>query len=586
MSSSDFIPDWFEGELPPDSFRSLFKWGDPHVWKHPNKRLYRLMKESFGLDDGHFAEPRRLGLERLPEIPPARPNTPTDGGEADRGNWRGLEADEIDALAGIVGIDNILVSTFERARASYGKTLLDLERLRAGLLENLPEAVLRPRTREELRAIVDFANARGIPLYVRGGGSSVTKGCEAVRGGLSIDMAAHLNRVLAFDEANQTVTVEVGISGPELEAALADARARFGAKRAYTAGHFPQSFEFSTVGGWVVTRGAGQNSTYYGKIEDIVLSQDYVTPRGDLVTRDFPAAAEGPDIDQIMMGSEGAYGILYSATLKLRRSMPRSTRRYSYVFRNWDEAKVAAREIMQGEFGMPSVFRLSDPEESDVALKLYGIEGTPVDTLLGLLGYAKGERCLLLGTADGEKGYARHVAKMVSRIARRHGALPTSGFVTKAWEHGRFLDPYLREDLGDFGILIDTLECSVNWRNLETVHTGVRAYCHSRPRTICMTHMSHFYPQGCNLYFIFIAKMDSLGEYEDYQRGILDAIRATGATMSHHHGIGKLFAPWLEGSIGGEALALDRAIKRHFDPKGILNPGGTLALDLPDSDRR
>jgi len=586
MSSSDFSPEWFEGELPADSFRSLFKWGDPHVWKHPNRRLYRLMKETFRLDDSHFAEPGRLGLEKLPEVPTIGLGAPSlDRGAVPKAR-RGLEAAELDALAAIVGVDNILTSTMDRARASFGKTLLDLERLRAGVLENLPDAVLRPRSREELRAIVDFAAARVIPLYIRGGGSSVTKGCEAVRGGISIDMGAHLNRVLAFDEVDQTITVEAGMSGPALEGALADARARFGAKRAYTAGHFPQSFEYSTVGGWIVTRGAGQNSTYYGKIEDIVLSQDYVTPRGDLVTRDFPAAAEGPDIDQIMMGSEGTFGILYSATLKLRRSMPKNTRRYSYVFRNWDEAKKAAREIVQGEFGLPSVFRLSDPEESDVALKLYGIEGTPIDALLGLLGYAKGERCLLIGTADGERGHARHVAKMVSRIARRNGALPTSGLVTKAWEHGRFLDPYLREDLGDFGILIDTLECSVNWRNLETVHTGVRAYCHSRPRTICMTHMSHFYPQGCNLYFIFIAKMDELREYEDYQRGILDAIRATGATMSHHHGIGKLFAPWLEGSIGGEALALDRAIKRHFDPKGILNPGGTLALDLPESERR
>lgn len=575
MEKQEFQPDWYEGEVPAGSFRALFKWGDAHTWKHPNKRLYRLMKDVFGLADSDFSAPRRLGLEQVPEVGPA-----TAAGH------RALSADELSALAAIVGSENLLTDTWERARVSYGKTLLDLERLRAGVLENLPDAVLRPRSRAELRAIVDFAAARGIPLYVRGGGSSVTKGCEAVRGGLSIDMAAHLDKILVFDETNQTVTVEAGMSGPALEAALADAVARFGASRAYTVGHFPQSFEYTTVGGWVVTRGAGQNSTYYGKIEDIVISQDYVTPRGDLITREFPAAANGPDIDQIMMGSEGAFGILYSATLKLRRAMPRNTRRYSYVFRDWESAKLAAREIMQGEFGLPSAFRLSDPEESDVALKLYGVEGTPADSLLGLLGYRKGERCLLLGTADGEKGYARHVAKMVSRIARRHGALSTTGFVTRAWEHGRFLDPYLREDLGDFGIMIDTLECSVNWRNLEEVHSGVRAFCHSRPRTVCMTHMSHFYPQGCNLYFIFIAKMDSLTEYEDYQRGILDAIRATGATMSHHHGIGKLFAPWLEGEIGSEAMALHRAVKRHFDPTDILNPGGTLALDLPEGERR
>ncbi|HQO66421.1 MAG TPA: FAD-linked oxidase C-terminal domain-containing protein, partial [Spirochaetales bacterium] len=343
----------------------------------------------------------------------------------------------------------------------------------------------------------------------------------------------------------------------------------------------------SVVGGWAVTRGAGQNSTYYGKIEDIVLAQDYVCPGGvDLRTREFPAAANGPDLDQIMMGSEGTFGVLYSATLRVRRYMPENTRRYSFIFRDWESAKEAAREVMQGEFGLPSVFRLSDPEESDVALRLYGVSGTPLDAAMTAFGYKPGERCLMLGTADGERGFARHVERRIKRICRRHGAMGTTSYVTRAWEHGRFRDPYLREDLQDFGIMIDTLECTVTWTNLEEVHTGVRAFCHSRPGTICMTHMSHFYPQGCNLYFIFIAKMDGLDEYLAYQAGILDAIQESGATMSHHHGIGKAFAPWLEGDVGPEAMAVFRALKRHFDPKGIMNPGGTLALDLPDEQRR
>ena len=174
------------------------------------------------------------------------------------------------------------------------------------------------------------------------------------------------------------------------------------------------------------------------------------------------------------------------------------------TFRDWESAKEAAREVMQGEFGMPSVFRLSDPEESDVALRLYGVSGTTLDAAMTAFGYKPGERCLLLGTADGERGFARHVERRIKRICGRHGAMGTTAYVTRAWEHGRFRDPYMREDLQDFGIMIDTLECTVNWTNLEEVHTGVREFCHSRPGTICMTHMSHFYPQGCNLYFIFV----------------------------------------------------------------------------------
>ncbi|MGO8692763.1 MAG: FAD-binding oxidoreductase [Rectinemataceae bacterium] len=569
MGKDEFHPAWFEGELPSRSFRSILKWGDPAEYKHPNRKLYRLMKRTFHLDDSWFERPRNTGMDTVPENIPPR-----------------LDSGHIDALRGMVGPDDSFTDVYHRLRIAYGKTMVDLMRLRGGIVENIPDLVLQPRSRDDLRRIVDYCDANSIPLYVYGGGSSVTRGVEAVKGGVSLDMRAHLNRVLAFDEKNQTITVESGMSGPELERILRGAPATLGAARSFTCGHLPQSFEYSVVGGWVVTRGAGQNSTYYGKIEDMVTAQDYVCPRADLRTRDVPAAADGPDIDQIMMGSEGSFGILYSATLKVRRYMPRNTRRFSFVFRGWEEAKEAAREIMQGEFGYPSVFRLSDPEETDVALKLYGVDGTVLDTLMAARGYRPGERCLLLGTADGEAGFTRHLKRMVRRICGRHGALYATGWVQKSWEHGRFRDPYMREDLQDYGIMIDTLECSVAWSNLETVHAGVRRFCHSRPDTICMTHMSHFYPQGCNLYFIFIAKMERIDEYLAYQGGILDAIQRKGATMSHHHGIGKMTAPWLEGDVGPEAMSLFRALKRHFDPNNIMNPGGTLALDLPDSERR
>jgi alkyldihydroxyacetonephosphate synthase len=566
----EFYPDWHEAEAPAGSFRSILKWGDPNEYKHPNRKLYALMKERFKLDDAWFKEKRHLGLGQVPDSEPCR-----------------LKPEHVEALSAMVGEGNAHADTYNRLRVGYGKTMADLMRLRYGIIENIPDLVLWPRNRGELRAIVDYCEAAAIPLYVYGGGSSVSRGVEAVKGGVTLDMRVHLKRVLAFDERNQTITVEAGMSGPELERLLRDAPNALQATRPYTAGHLPQSFEYSVVGGWTVTRGAGQNSTYYGKIEDIVLSQDYVCPRGvDIRTQEFPAAANGPDVDQIMMGSEGCFGVLYAVTLKLRKYLPANTRRFSFIFKDWESAKAACREIMQGEFGFPSVFRLSDPEESDVALKLYGVDGTPLDAFMRLCGYAKGERCLMLGTADGEAGFSAHVKRMVKRIARRNGGMYTTGLVERSWEHGRFRDPYMREDLQDYGIMIDTLECSVNWSNLEAVHTGVRAYCHSRPDTICMTHMSHFYPQGCNLYFIFIAKMDSLDEYLAYQRGVLDSIQEHGASMSHHHGIGKAFAPWLEGDVGADIMDLFKALKRHFDPRGILNPGGTLGLDLEDAQKR
>jgi len=380
--------------------------------------------------------------------------------------------------------------------------------------------------------------------------------------------------------------VEAGMWGPELEAVLQDARQHFGAQHAYTCGHFPQSFEYSSVGGWAVTRGAGQNSTYYGKIEDIVIAQEYATPAGRLSTQPFPRKATGPDMDQIMLGSEGTFGVLCNATLRIRRAYPQNRKYFAYMFKTWEAAMGAAREMMQVESGFPSVFRLSDVEETEVAMRMYGVVGTPADSLLRMLGYAPMQRCLLLGTIDGEKGYTRNLRGVIRRNAKRAGAFNLSPFgVAQMWEESRFRDPYLREDLHDYGILLDTLECSVTWSQLEHVHREVRTFIKKRPETICMAHCSHFYPHGANLYFIFIAHMDSIDAYLQLQYGILDAIVSSGAAISHHHGIGKQSAAWFYEQAGDVHMGALRALKDYFDPQHVMNPGGTLGLDMSEAQR-
>ncbi len=562
-------PHWIEQPAPADSYRSLFKWGDPKGFRHPNSGLYALLKETFGMTDADFDAPRRTGMEKFD------PDIPTSLDEAHR-----------QSFARIVGAENIDTSPYARVRASYGAGAFDTLRLREHIVENLPDAVLAPRTAGEVQALVEFCDDQHIPLYVYGGGSTVTRGREAVRGGVCLDMSRHMNRMITFNETDQTITVEVGMMGTDLEALLNRAPDELCAGRRYTCGHFPQSFLYSSVGGWVVTRGAGQNSTYYGKIEDIVLAQEYATPRGKLSTPAYPRCATGPDLNEMMMGSEGSFGVLTSVTLRVFRYRPENTRRYAFLFRTWEEGLAAARETLQGEFGMPSVFRLSDPEETDVAMRMYHIHGTPADTLLRALGYKPMARCLLLGSADGDRDYTKLVARKIGGIAGRHGAFPLTPFrVTQSWERTRFTDPYLREDLNDFGIVIDTLECAVRWDQVRDVHAKVRAFVKSRPQTICMTHLSHAYPQGTNLYFIFIARVSGIDEYLRMQYGVLEAIQKSGAAMSHHHGIGKQTGPWLEAQIGPACLEAVRALKAHFDPRNILNPGGTLGLDMSDEQR-
>ena len=541
-----FTPPWREAAPPPGSWRALFKWGDPHQFKHPGPRLYRMLKAAFGLGDDDFRTPSLEGLE--PAAAP-RPSGLAPGARSD------LEA--------MLGPENVRTDDQARLGAACGKGMLDLLRLRRGIAPRLPDAVLHPRDRHDLVRIVAYCSGAGIAMVPRGGATSVTRGTECPAGGVSLDLRTHMDRVLRFNETDQTITVQPGMG------------------RRYTCGHFPQSFEFSTVGGWVATRGAGQDSTYYGKIEDLVLSQECVTPAGVIRTGDHPAAATGPDTDQILLGSEGAFGVLSEVTLKVFRLMPENRRRFSYLFPDWASALDAVREIMQGQFGHPSVFRLSDPEETEVALKLYGLERPPLEALLRCLGLRGGARCLLLGAADGERGFARMVRRRIGRVCRSRGALPGTGLVTRAWERGRFRDPYLRDDLQDFGILTDTLECAVAWDGLERVRRGVQAFCRTRPRTLCLTHISHCYPQGASLYFVFMAKMDDLAEYLAFQAGVLDVIRDQGAAMSHHHGIGKMAGPWLRDQAGAGQMDLFRAIKRHFDPQGLMNPGGTLGLDPP-----
>ena len=565
-----FEPKWVKEAAPEDSYRSIFRWGDPDFVKYPKESLYKMMKEKFNMTDDDFRQyDGDIGMDRVELGAPC-----------------GLAEVHLEALRDIVGKEYVTTKDYPRLAVAYGKTGYDALRLRGRRVDCLPDVVVYPSTTKQVEELVAYCSAHKIPLYVYGGGSSVTRGVEPVKGGVSLDMRKRFQKVISFNEKDQTITVQSGMSGPKLEKALNRAPELFGARRRYTCGHFPQSFEYSSVGGWVVTRGAGQNSTYYGCITDIVMGQKYATPVGTVQPSCYPREATGPNLNQIMMGSEGAFGVLTEVTLKVFRYMPENRERFSYIFKNWKTAREAAREMMQCEAGFSSVFRLSDPEETNLMLRLYNVDDTPLWNLLNVRGYEDMKRCLFLGFTDGEKGFSKNVADNIRRIARKYGGMSLTSYVTKSWEKGRFNDPYLRDTLLDFGIMTDTLECTVNWSNMAKVHREVRKVCHALPNTIVTTHMSHCYPQGANLYFIFITRMDDADRFKAYHSTILDAIQKSGAAMSHHHGIGKMFAPWLEGQLGRTEYGAVKALKEYFDPDNVMNPGGTLGLDLPEEEKR
>ncbi len=558
-----FQPDWRETAPAEGSWRSIFKWGAPLGFEHPNPRLYNLLKETFNLTDDDFKSKINQGDEKA---------------SLDKSMVASLSEEQVESFEKIVGPENINSDDYSRIKYSSGKTMEEALELRENTVKKVSDLVVHPRHKEDVQKIVKYCNTEKIPVYVFGGGSSVNLGFRPENGGITLVMNTHMNKVLEFNETNSTATVEAGIMGPAYEEILNNAPEKFNARFPYTCGHFPQSFEYSSAGGWILTKGSGQASSYYGDACDLVISQEYVTPAGSIKTLDIPSTATGPMINDIMKGSEGAYGILVNLTLKIFKYMPKNRNKFSFVFPSWQDAVNAMREISQGEFGMPSVLRISDPEETVFAFKQGGLEGTIVDKFITSRGYEPMQRCLCLGHTEGEKSFSKLVYKNIKKVCKKHGAMSLTSYPVKKWEHGKFSHPYLREDLNDYGIIIDTLETGVTWENLHNVHMGVREFIKQRPETICLTHCSHFYQQGTNLYFIFIGKFDSWNEYKDFHNSIIEKINEFGGSLSHHHGVGKMIGPWMEKHLGKEQMAVLNAIKKHFDPNNIMNPGGTMGL--------
>ena len=533
------------------SLRSIFKWGAPNVFYDVDERLRLFIQQRLGLPAERLERPFSPGLEPVPELAPCA-----------------LDDKTLAKLEQIVGADNLTTDNYRRAEHCCGSTFMDLLRLRLGQVEGAPEAVVYPRHEQDITDVVALCHGGGIPLVPAGGRSSVTRALECPRGGLSLDLTRHLDGVLEVNDVDLSARVQPGIYGPAYEERLNAA--------GFTCGHFPQSFEFSTVGGWVAGRGAGQQSTYYGKIEDLVLGLRAVTPAGLLRTQPFPRAALGPDFTQMMVGSEGTLGVISEATLRIFPHRPDSMRPLTFMFKGFTDGVECIREILQSGVGRPGVCRLSDPEETEVALTLDGLAGGGIDRTLTRLGYKPGERSLMIAATEGDRLTSAGVAARAKVIGLKHGGLPLGAKPLRSWYKRRFHDPYVRDDLMDFGVLTDTLETSTTWSNLPRLWQGVRAVVKARPNAVCMTHISHAYDNGANLYFIVLTPMDleqPLEDYRAYHRGIIDAVVHNGGSLSHHHGVGRLFAPWYADQVGEVAHGAFRALKAGLDPNGIMNPG-------------
>ncbi len=367
-------------------------------------------------------------------------------------------------------------------------------------------------------------------------------------------------RVLEVDVESGLATVEAGIFGPPLEARLNAA--------GFTLGHFPQSFEYSTLGGWIATRSAGQNSTRYGKIEENVESVRMIFPGGLIDTPCVPAAAAGPDLNQIIAGSEGTLGVITRATIRLA-PLPAQSDYRAYLLPNFDEGVEASREILQSGL-RPAVLRLSDEAESEAtALMQAGAEGL--------------SRCLCILGFDGDEAEIACCWQRATPILERHGEQSLGSDPGEAWRRSRFEAPYLRDLLLDQSIMVDTLETATTWSNYLKLYRSVRdAMQNAMGGGIVMAHLSHAYTHGASVYYTFLAaqrKGEELEQWQEVKDAASRAIIEGGGALSHHHGIGAEHRRWLPDYLGEGGIKTLRALKQAFDPQDIMNPSKLISIE-------
>lgn len=506
-----------------------------------------------------------------------------------------LPASRLDAqiraeLERICGTNQVHTDDYERAFHARGKSYHDLLLLRAGNLAGAPDAVVYPRSADECQALVTLAAARDLVLVPYGGGSSVVGGVTGrednqTRASITVDMT-HMSSLLAVDETAMTATAQAGIYGPALDRALAEHGVRLG--------HYPQSFEYSTLGGWIAARGAGQNSNRYGKAEKWLVSARVATPAGPWQTEATPASAAGPNLNQLLAGSEGTLGLITEATFRLHE-VPEVEDYRGFMFRTFEEGVDVIRRIVQAEIPV-AMLRLSDADETRFFRTLSsashekGLKDRLADAFLKWKGLDR-RPCVMLTGLEGDAATVSYARDRVARIAAAGGGTHVGRSPGTRWKEGRYHGPMVRDPMLDHGLGVDTLETSTFWSNIETLHARVReaisdtmkSTLPAGQRGIVMAHVSHSYLDGASLYFTFVfpRRLDDgldgeVAQWLEIKRAASDAILAHGGTISHHHGVGADHAPWLAQEKGPRGMDVLRAVKTALDPNGVMNPGKLL----------
>ena len=526
----------------PDPRMRWWGWGiDGDATELPDKAR-DMLRQAFSLD-GDTRPPVALDDVRVPDA--------------------ALPADVRSAITAVVGEEAIREDRLARVSHTVGKSYPDLVRIRSGDASSAPDAVVYPASHDEVAALLALCSERGVAVTPFGGGSSVVGGVEPLREGFAVAVSldlARMDRLLEADPVSLTATFEPGCSGPRVEELLE--------AEGLTLGHFPQSWEYATLGGFVATRSAGRASTGYGRIDEIVLGVRLATPTGTIDLAPRPASAAGPDLRHLVVGSEGTLGVITGATLAVR---PRPATRVTegWVFDAWATGCEAFRAMEQAG-DAADVCRLSD--ETETALNAAGS------------GHEAPGPCLAIVGWEGEEESVTRRAVRTRTHLEAAGARPLGEEAGERAVRNYFAGPYLRDELLGLGVFVETLETATTWVRLQELYGAVgdalRSALEGRGTPpLVMCHLSHLYRSGASLYFSFFARQEQGSEIEQWhaaKSAACDAIVSHGGTITHHHAIGRDHAPWMPqevGELGVEALA---AVKARLDPAGIMNPGKLL----------
>jgi alkyldihydroxyacetonephosphate synthase len=472
--------------------------------------------------------------------------------------------------------NGIITDPVDRLLHTHGQSLPDWIALRSGQVGPVPDGIAYPQSAKQVRGILDLVAQKGVQVIPFGGGTSVVGHINPSQNNapvLTLDLS-RTNRLLDLDEASRLARFEAGVSGPILERQLKE--------HGYTLGHFPQSWEYSTLGGWIATRSTGQQSYHYGRIEDLYAGGLLETPQGTLPLPNLPASAAGPDLRHAILGSEGRLGVITEATVRIR-PIPEQETFFGIFFRSWDAGFEATRSLAQERIPV-SMIRLNDAQETLTTLALAGKPTLIRLANLYLQAFGAGEgRCLMFLGISSDRAVFSQIKAAAFEILRFHGGIATGTVVGEQWRKSRFHSPYLRNTLWEQGYALDTLETAGPWSTLDAMRMTILAALDQEFEKrgvplLRFSHLSHVYCDGASIYVTFLYPRQSTPEetlaiWQVTKRAASEAIVTHRGTISHQHGVGTDHKAYLQSEKGALGIRALQALSQAFDPQGIMNPG-------------